>query len=112
MLYTANITPIAKKGSDIFIEHDYIPLDQSKQDMSAPNNSSWFRNADGIRINTNELGKKLEGLTDSQAAQMPNKRTGTMEYHSTSSTGVTSGLRSKSIFRTNSSGCSNLKFDS
>jgi hypothetical protein len=111
LLYTENITPIAKVGPDILIHDDYNPLQESKDNMSVPNNSDWFRNDSGKPINTNELGKKLGDLSGSQAP--PHKRTGTIDYHSTATTGVTGGLRSNSLLKANSSGISSaLKFDS
>ena len=65
-------------------------------------------------MNTNEHvmnTKDLEKIkSECQAKDLPHKRTGTMDYYSTNDNSLC--LKSKSIFRTNSSGISNLKLDS
>lgn len=68
-------------------------------------------------LNTKELNvmstNDLEKIkSECQAKGLPHKRTGTMDYYSTSTTDASLCLKSKSIFRNNSSGYSNLKFDS
>ena len=108
ILNSASITPLQKEN--ILIENTYYALDHSKNDMSVPNNSNWFEKITDTELNSHELESKLNHLGSDCKSMIPRESIGTINSKSTAD--VSMCLRSKSFYRANSSGCSNLRFDS
>ena len=110
ILNSASLTPLQKETNNILIENSYCALDNSKTGVSVPNNSNWLHKITDTELNSHELEKKLEHLGSDCKSMIPRESIGTINSKSTAD--VSMCLRSKSFYRANSSGCSNLRFDS